>query len=598
MEAGDVKGGAQCGASRPSETNRKRRSVNRHSSSKVERLEEKLDGLVTLLTSSAQSTQTGHAVDRDAVASDEFRNQLTPESLQSLASTPRHSETHASRVTLPANADAEKDIRYCPGSGISLHVPVISPETSYTASGTRSATYHTPHTSSSLNFEPSMQEAEEYLKAFMNTYSTYLPFTGLSQLTTAQELRQQRPFLWLCIMMITTKSSEQQRVLGREVRLTIGREILIEGKNNFDLLLGLLVFAGWGHYHIYDKPVITSVLQMAKGLVGNLGLKRMPPKEPPQMMLEYDARGCPKPFNPTPRTIEERRAVLGCFLVSSVCASYFQRIDSLRWNHYMNECLQILAVSKDQPSDDYLVQLVKLQLVAEKVSHAPWNESSDDPNGDFKAPPHFYLRALQRQLLEVKNKIQPGMPQYELVVHEVALSKDDHFSCSLDFLRLDCLYACLNAIKNWFSVFMIIPPASYVGLSIMEFTQLAHCIIALYRISTFEWQGWDHKLVRDTANLSTILTQLIPYFAQVKTDAGLDRGVPEGRDIFSITSKTLENIKAWWDSKTAGDSTGVDTTNVDDTMADVSLDFLDDAWLQDILGTGPYRFEPIPQSFG
>ena len=63
---------------------------------------------------------------------------------------------------------------------------------------------------------------------------------------------------------------------------------------------------------------MTAVTQLAIGLVANLGLKKAPPKESPQMMLNYDARGCPKPFSPSPRTMEERRAVVGCFYISSV----------------------------------------------------------------------------------------------------------------------------------------------------------------------------------------------------------------------------------------------------------------------------------------
>ena len=63
--------------------------------------------------------------------------------------------------------------------------------------------------------------------------------------TTANELRRDRPFLWHCIMSVTSKSSVQQKALGREVRITMGREILIEGKTNIDLLLGILVFVAW-----------------------------------------------------------------------------------------------------------------------------------------------------------------------------------------------------------------------------------------------------------------------------------------------------------------------------------------------------------------
>ena len=74
-----------------------------------------------------------------------------------------------------------------------------------------------------------------------------------------------------------------------------------------------------GHYHVHDKPVIIQATQLAMALVGNLGLNKPPPKEPAQVMLSLNARGCPtRPFTPTVRTMEERRAILGCFLLGSV----------------------------------------------------------------------------------------------------------------------------------------------------------------------------------------------------------------------------------------------------------------------------------------
>ena len=64
-------------------------------------------------------------------------------------------------------------------------------------------------------------------------------------------------------------------------------------------------------------------MHIAMGLVDNLGLAKLPPKEPQQMMLDFDAQGCPKPFSPSARTIEERRAVIGCFFISSVYEAQF-----------------------------------------------------------------------------------------------------------------------------------------------------------------------------------------------------------------------------------------------------------------------------------
>lgn len=168
---------------------------------------------------------------------------------------------------------------------------------------------------------------------------------------------------------------------------------------------------------------MTQVTQLAMALVANLGLNKPPLKEPVQMMLNLDARGCPiKPFVPSTRTLEERRAVLGCFLLSSVYAlefprdsesvtdkarvsSYFQRVDALRWNSHLDECLTVLAENKEHPSDALLVQLVKLQIIVERVGQAPWHDEHGNAAGLARAPPTFYLKALQAQLQDFKSQI-------------------------------------------------------------------------------------------------------------------------------------------------------------------------------------------------
>lgn len=179
----------------------------------------------------------------------------------------------------------------------------------------------------------------------------------------------------------------------------------------------------------------------------------------------------------------------------------------------------------------------------------------------------------------------------ELVVHETALSKGSTGSNSHDFERLESLYACLHAVKNWFDIFQTCSPAVCVGLSMSIFTHLAHCIIALYRLSTFEFPDWNLGLVREIANLSLLLDRMVTKMAQVKVEAGLDRGISEEMDIFSATSGKLDTIKTWWDSKQAAESTGPYPNTEVETMGEVPMDFPDDAWLQDILAAGPYGFE-------
>jgi hypothetical protein len=64
-----------------------------------------------------------------------------------------------------------------------------------------------------------------------------------------------------------------------------------------------------------------NLIQLAMALLGDLGLNNPPPKEPINMLLNRDSRGCPKLFNPSTRIMEERRAAIGCFSVISVYGS-------------------------------------------------------------------------------------------------------------------------------------------------------------------------------------------------------------------------------------------------------------------------------------
>lgn len=88
-------------------------------------------------------------------------------------------------------------------------------------------------------------DAKEYLETFRTQFLQFLPFVYVSDSTTPQWLQQERPFLWLCITAICTKSPAQQDVLGGRIRDVIAREVVAEGERSIDLLLGLLAFIIW-----------------------------------------------------------------------------------------------------------------------------------------------------------------------------------------------------------------------------------------------------------------------------------------------------------------------------------------------------------------
>ena len=147
--------------------------------------------------------------------------------------------------TLPKAAGKQQQREYSVQGGPILHQPILGAEEEYAANGTRSSAYHSPNPGSRLAFEPSTTQAEDYLRTYRQLKSRHFPLLDFPATMSAQQLRQERPFLWLCIMAVSSLNSSQYDALGKEIRLTIGREMLLESKNNLDLLQGMLIYVSW-----------------------------------------------------------------------------------------------------------------------------------------------------------------------------------------------------------------------------------------------------------------------------------------------------------------------------------------------------------------
>ena len=100
--------------------------------------------------------------------------------------------------------------------------------------------------------------------------------------------------------------------------------------------------------------------------------------------------------------------MIGCFYVNSVLSHYFQKIERFSWDSYMDDCLDLLLEEKVYATDVFFVQLVKLRLVVERVSQAPWNDGQAQTG---RAPAVFYVKALQERFREVKNGIPSELLQ-------------------------------------------------------------------------------------------------------------------------------------------------------------------------------------------
>lgn len=97
--------------------------------------------------------------------------------------------------------------------------------------------------------------------------------------------------------------------------------------------------------------------------------------------------------------------VYGACLILFSFSLYVQKTDTLRWTPYADECLKVLSDKPESLHDILMTQIVRLQIIQERVKDAPWYDTTGDESTAFKAPAIFYLKALKNQMETFRQQI-------------------------------------------------------------------------------------------------------------------------------------------------------------------------------------------------
>jgi hypothetical protein len=223
---------------------RKKRATPRHSS-QTARLEQKLDGLVSLLKANPQGSLSAQAI--EASASNISANTLvntsiggpdnaTPDPSPQSPSTYGHGCEHPeSCLVPPPQASYQEKTR--PQNRSAPITPASSSSSSFT--------YLLPR-----DVEPTAEEAELWFHTFQTRYLEHVPFAiPYIQNTSCAQLRQDKPALWIGIMAVACPFVPKQLSLGRAFKELIAREVIVNGERTTDLLLAILTFGHWYATH-------------------------------------------------------------------------------------------------------------------------------------------------------------------------------------------------------------------------------------------------------------------------------------------------------------------------------------------------------------
>ncbi|WYZ36446.1 hypothetical protein EsH8_XIV_000046 [Colletotrichum jinshuiense] len=305
-------------------------------------------------------------------------------------------------------------------------------------------------------------------------------------------MRLEKPFLWLCLLSVSQSHTLPQATLNDKIRSIVAQRMVLNLERNLELLQGLLICIAWGNFQVYQRPFLTLFIQLANTIAFDLGLNQ-PPQVIPVAMLRLTIH---RPWVSATRTLEEQRAVIACYYLSSIVSSYVRRTDKLHWTPYMSTCLEDLSTT-GVPGDLTLALMVKTRKVLEKAFYSPPNLQLSSP----ETPAGFVATVLQTELNkltgETPNLAENPRASCHLTYASFAISE---FALTVSSPEPQHIYTTYQALESYFNALLTFQPSAYPGFTLAELYQMMHAALSLRKLSSrLTTQAYDEQRVEKLA---------------------------------------------------------------------------------------------------
>ncbi|RYO75998.1 hypothetical protein DL766_005384 [Monosporascus sp. MC13-8B] len=343
-----------------------------------------------------------------------------------------------------------------------------------------------------------LESDEVLLSTFVNKLMPEYPFVTLRPGITIAELASTKPFLFTTIKMVASyRNLRSMRAQNYLITRHISEQVMLRSERSLEMLQAILLVLGYYHYHCMMHAQMGNLTALANSLAADLGINRAPELQERTRLL------LPNPEVPRARTNDERRALCGVWYMNSIVSLAFQRLDPVRYPPYLSQCLSELEVHKEYESDLFLVNLVRIQHLTERISrlHAK-DHVEDDLPGVARAPTNVYLNAFQGELDRYKNGLPRHLRTNKLLICHVNsatlrlweppvidTSLLEKISNSFQTMtlgpsyapQLDIFYRSNTALKTWFQFWLSIDAADYFVMPMSACAQLINAVTMLSR---------------------------------------------------------------------------------------------------------------------
>ncbi|KAL4879384.1 hypothetical protein BJY04DRAFT_193832 [Aspergillus karnatakaensis] len=368
-------------------------------------------------------------------------------------------------------------------------------------------------TSTTSDWELSPAQEQQRLRTFRTKMLKFFPFMHLPEGLSAEQLQDDKGFLFRAIMTVTSPSTQEKRARAKELKRELALKSVIDTKTDLDLLLGILTYVAWGYDHfIFSLQSPSRFTQLAISMAYDLRLNTTKSNLLPDDALDPNQQAPDQVLE----SIESKRAVLGCFMLSSQCvlssdlifghanpssnllrvAYHYGQMEPMRWTPQLEEHLSAISRSPYCPTDEMFAWQIRLQLLVQQAKEQRNQRELDhylatnSATAGTKDPllHKWYFETLQGKLKELIASIPPHLN------NDVALLTQIHFTLlnicesihpvnpdikppnpSLNITtaldQRDIQFHSLQAIRAFFEDANRFSAEDYTGFSIMTWAQ-------------------------------------------------------------------------------------------------------------------------------
>jgi hypothetical protein len=269
---------------------------------------------------------------------------------------------------------------------------------------------HTDHSNINTLIDRLMtsETAERIFQRYVNEICPHFPAVPFPAGTTARELREKKPLLFLSILAGSSHgaaeqlvSQDVQRDLTKILKDQFADIIWRNGEKSLEVVQALQVGVLWYRPPLhYEQHNFYMMVNCAAVMALDLGLGRR--NTPTVMKL---AVGPFRRCHPNTSSIESRRTFLVCYYLCMSVTMVLRRPILLRWTKYMEESVKLLETSPEAlPSDKILCQHVKMAHIGENISV---QFCMDDPSVEvaISEPKVIYaLKIFENELKQLRDE--------------------------------------------------------------------------------------------------------------------------------------------------------------------------------------------------